>query len=308
MLRPVAIAILALGLLSVTATAQQSGTPVPGCQGLQVTDPPGDSTVAGADVTGAWFDTVGGKVYANIAVKDLAAPSETSATQLRWYVVWVLGEGVNFVRASSDGTFAGGVQEDTGFSTVEQSIPGKFFPGADGVIQIQVPGGRAPKGKKLETPYVEVRQALGNSQAALLVATPDRAPDEGEGKSYTVQDCNAAQTPPPAGQVAPPAAQPPSGQTQADSLQVSAPAKLKAPKGKTLAVKLTSPGKVTNLSAAFGKGSKKLGSGKLATLDRKGTLKVKLARKAKKGSYTLYLVGQNPDGQRADKTFTLRLR
>ena len=293
-------AALAVGTLAAAAFAQ-SAAPAPGCQGMQVTDPPGDSAVEGADVTGAWFDTSAGKVTANIAVKDLAEPTGSSPTQLRWYMVWTLGETQHFVRASSDGTFAGGELTDTGYSTVEQTLVGKFFAGPDGVIQIQVPGGRAGRGKKLEAPYLEVKQAVGNSSAALLVADPDRAPDEGEGQPYTVQDCSAAGAP---GDTA----QPPANHPQADALAVSAPSKLKRPKAKKLVVKLRSSGRVTDLEAAFGKGSKTLGRGRLASLEGKGKLVIRLSRKLKRGSYTLYVRGRNSDGSSADKTFKIKVR
>jgi hypothetical protein len=247
------------------------------------------------------------RTSASIGADDYSRKSGrpgAAGPQTRWYIGWTLGDAVKFVRAASDGTFVHGTLDGTSYST-EGDTSGKFHPGADGVIEVVIPGGSAPKGKKLEAPYVEVKNAIAHPAGAAFApgADPDRAPDADGGKAYTVAACDAGTPPPPT-----PAPATSEQEVQHGALVVAAPAQVKVPKKRSLALKLTSSGKVTDLEARLSKGKTQLGTGKLATLDKKGTLKLKLGKKARKGSYSLLLIGTNPDGKRADKTVALKLK
>jgi hypothetical protein len=73
-------------------------------------------------------------------------------------------------------------------------------------------------------------------------------------------------------------------------------------------VKLKSTEAITKLGAQLLKGKKVVGTGKLASLNGTGTLKLKLRSKLKKGSYVLNLVGNRASGERATAAFKLKAR
>jgi methionine-rich copper-binding protein CopC len=85
-------------------------------------------------------------------------------------------------------------------------------------------------------------------------------------------------------------------------------AKVKAPKKKTLSLKLTSSEKVTGLVAQLRSKTKTVAKGKLASISGKATLKLKLAKKLKKGKYTLDLVGKDAAGQQRSTSAALTVR
>ena len=77
---------------------------------------------------------------------------------------------------------------------------------------------------------------------------------------------------------------------------------------KTLSLKLKSSEAITKIGAQLLKGKKVVGTGKLASLNGTGTLKLKLKSKLKKGSYTLNLVGNRASGERATAAFKLKAK
>ena len=80
----------------------------------------------------------------------------------------------------------------------------------------------------------------------------------------------------------------------------------KAKKGKSIAVKVTTSRAVEQVTATLKQGKKTLGTGRVAPFGGSGTLKVKLAKALKKGTYTLTVVGRDKNVQAA-KTIKVKV-
>jgi hypothetical protein len=337
------LGIVGLSSFLVAQSGAQTTKPAPSCAGIAATDPPGDavSDPIGAGVTqgpGAanleinrfWFDRTDGKTTVNIEVKKLSKAIEGGSDGIAWYVNWG-ADAEEYVAASSDGSEVtyvyGAYDAGQGLYTPGGDTTGKFFDGDKGVVQIVIPSAvNGNVGGKLTQPYVTTNERT-SAVAIGLLSTVDRAPDEGGGKSWTVVDCPAGGGPTgPTGADGTPTPGPtgptgPSGPGGGGS-QVVQPGKLnvrartalgsakKAAKKKRSVVSLT--GEATKIDATLYKGSfakpKVYGKGKLARLAGKGKLKLKLSKKVKKGKYSLTLIGTNPDGARAEKTFKVKFK
>jgi hypothetical protein len=288
---PFLLGLAALSSFFVAQSGAQTPTttkPAPGCGGVAATDKENDSTQANLEITRLWFNRANGKTTANVEVKKLDKKVPSGATSISWYVTWDT-DATHFVSANTDGggvTYSYGDLVGTTYSE-NGSTSGQFFDGDKGVIAITVPndiGGKV--GSKLTGPYAK---ATENTDTGILnlLSTDDSAPDEGGGKDYTVTECTTTDTP------------------TVSALNVKAASTLKA-KGKAASVKLT--GTATAITGTLKKGTKKVGSGKLAALAGKGTLKLKLSKKLKKGSYKLTLAGTNADGTTGTRTSTVKLK
>ena len=306
-----ALALLLAASLAVLATpvlAQNAAAPQPGCAGVALTDPAGDAQrITGqagpesADITSVFFTYADGKAYANMQLVDAQDELAPGATGARWYISFKSGPTMYWVRATKTGpiesTFNYGHFDADESRVSDGDTEGTFFTGPNGVIQIRIPaeiGGEL--GKSLTSVTGETSEAVVNQ---LLPIDETRA-----GKAYPVGACETGQGPPGAD---PPATPPSAPQPDVVALQVAAPSKAKA-KGRSLRLTVRSKDEVKAIEATLKKGAKVIGKGSLARLEGKGTLKLKLARKAKKGSYTLELTGTNPDGRSAALTTKLRLR
>lgn len=316
---PAGLAALAL---AVPAFAQQPAKPEPGCNTVY-SDKKGDVANPSVDITGFWFDHVGGKTFANLRIADLKKEVPGNSTGVAWYVLWTFEETQYFVtasieRPSTEPEFGWGLV-DGNLRDQQGETPGVFVTGPDGVIRMEIPAeAGAVAGKQLKATLADTSRLVGIPG----VVSSIQAEDEAAGKAYTVAPCAAAPAPTPV-PTPPPAPTPPPGQPAGDGRTVAegkldvAVAK-RTPKAKrvrrSLPVKLTSRNGVSNLDAALYQGKigsgKIVGKGKLAKIakGKKGTLKLKLAKKLKKGGYTLYIVGKNADGTTADKTTTLKFR
>ena len=71
---------------------------------------------------------------------------------------------------------------------------------------------------------------------------------------------------------------------------------------------ISSTSRVTKIKAVLKKGTKKVGTGALAKLEGKGTLRLKAAKKLKKGAYVLKLSGTNADGRPGTLTVKVKLK
>ena len=309
-----AAAFAATAWLATPARALDDAKPTPTCAGVNFTDPAGDAAIdpvgigLGAlpatdnmDITGGFFkydtDSSGSATFtANIEVANLTKDVPTGATGVSWYYFWNSGGAQYFVTAQVDAT---GAESYTYGHTAQILMTdgdarGKMFPGAKGVIQIAVPQGatQAQDGKRLSSPYASSR-ATFNLVAVEYIPTADDGPDGQVGKTYTVAQCAGGAT------------------TAAGALPItlgtSAAKASKAKKGKSLSFKLTSTEAVTGLKGTLKKGKTSYGSGKLATLDGKGTLKVKLKKSLKKGTYKLNLSGSTAAGA-GKATFSVKVR
>ncbi len=309
-----------------------------------VSDPigaPGGVTAGPApdnlEVTRLWFDRQGAKTTANIEVKNLTKANTTNASSISWYVTWTgADDTILFVNAESDGstvTYQYGTLTENLYST-EGDTTGKLFEGPQGVVQIVIPNASGGSvGSKITEPYATSTENYTVPGVGSLLANDDNAPDSGGGKSWTVVDCPATgggptgptgpggpgstATPGPSATASPgPGGGPGGGGTivQPGALNVKAKAALgsakKAKKKRKATVKLT--GNATNIDATLYKGSftkpKVYGRGKVAKLAGKAKLKLKLSKKVKKGSFALTLIGTNPDGARAEKTFKVKFK
>ena len=214
----------------------------------------------------------------NIQVTNLDKTIPLGGTTASWYAEWTYQDVVYYVKASVDTagteTYTGGTDDpNTGLSEV-LGTSGKFYPGPNGIVQIFVPqaGTKANDGNRLtET----VAHASVDVPGLLLFA--DNAPNSGSGKTYTVAQC--------------PGTGPKPGLLAVKLLTSSVKAS-KAKKGKSLSFRLSTQDNVSDVKATLKKGSKSYGSGSLEVLDVAGTLKVKLKKSLKKGTYKLTLTGQ----------------
>jgi hypothetical protein len=170
---------------------------------------------------------------------------------------------------------------------------GKMFPGDKGIIQIQVPQAAtgAKDGAKLLSPYASSRAAF-DLVAVSYIPTADDGPDSQAGKSYTVAQCGGSSS---------------AAGALPITLKTSSAKAAKAKKGKSLSFKLASTDQVTNIKGTLKKGKSSYGSGKLALLAGDGTLKVKLKKSLKKGTYKLNLTGDTAGGS-GKATFSVKVR
>ena len=76
----------------------------------------------------------------------------------------------------------------------------------------------------------------------------------------------------------------------------------------TLKIAVAADQAVSGLVATLRKGSKKLGTGRLATLRGKGTMKVKVSRKLKPGRYSLAITGKDARGTVVGASAPFRLK
>jgi uncharacterized protein YaiE (UPF0345 family) len=294
--------------LAAPAGAQSAAAPKPDCSGLAFTDPPGDQGLpqgvgivpAGPnlDITGAFFryDTdqdAKSPVTVNIEVSDLDKSIPLGGTTASWYAEWTYKDVVYYVKASVDTagteTYTGGTDDPTQGLDEALTTSGKFYPGPNGIVQIFIPQGatKANDGNRLT-------QTLAHTSVDIpgFLLFADNAPEAGSGKTYTVAQCPGTG---------------PKPVLMPIKLLTSTVKASKAKKGKSLSLRVTSPDSLTDIKATLKKGSSTYGTGKLETLDVAGTLKVKLKRSLKKGTYKLNLTGQTNGGP-GKSTFNLRVR
>jgi hypothetical protein len=258
----------------------------------------------------------------NIVVKDLSTALPTGNTAINWTMKWVFNDTQYFVRAVADYSgstaFEWGEYMPTGLTVglsgsfvYQGTTPGKLFEGPDGVVQLVIPadiGGKV--GSQISA--IEVSANTGKSAVPVAVPSPSRGVAyENDGAAtgkWTVAGC----VPPAAAPVASLPSTPstrPSETVGPTALPVKLTStKVKAPKKKTLALKLSSTEKVTGLVAQLRSKSRTVAKGKLAQISGKGTLKLKLSKKLKKGKYTLDLVGKDAAGQQRSTSALLTVR
>ena len=324
--RPLA-ALAALGLAGGSAHAQ-SAKPVPGCAGSQITDEKGDVSAAAGptatnlDITGGFFLTdAKGLVTANLQINDMSLTPPPPATAVSWYTTWIVGSTTYYVSMETDvtgaQTFEHGTYGPNAAGTGDAYTPagetkGKVVEGPDGVISIEVPkAAKGATGQTLTLPAASSFQLVQNGLGGGVLLFGDETDPEA-GTPYAVGACElgtapAAPAPAPGGPA--PAPQPPPAQQPAPALPLTLVTQsVKAKKG-VLALKVRASGDLTQIGARVRKGTRALGTGRLAKLasGATGTIKVK-ARKARKGTYTLDVTGRLADGRLASASFRLKVR
>jgi hypothetical protein len=319
------LAVLAFAATSVLALApagaqQGAAKPAPGCAGEAFKDPKGDGEPSSLDVISGFFlyDPAKGDkaLTANVVINDLSDAIPAGATGVVWTMVWDYEGAPRFVRTLID--FSGGPYYEYGTylepgPNLENPLPlgrfaregnteGSMATGKDGVVSMVVPkaiGGDA--GKTLAKPYALAASATqvvpGSVPAPTrgLSSPEDYGPDAGEtgggGTSFKVEAC-------PAGSAGSGAATTLGTPTSDKPLPVKLLSKSKkaVKKGASLALKLRSSEKITQVAAQLRKGKSVYGKGKMATLDGTATLKVKISKKLAKGKYTLDIAGNDASG------------
>lgn len=321
------ILLAALAALALTAAPAmgQTAKPAP-CTGLQAQDAQGDAfvgfiglfetPVAGApqvDYKGLFFRRDGGKITLNAVMADLKKQVPPDASAVSWRLLYTQGDVQYYVQATlmagaAEATFTYGHIENT--LVKDGDTKGAFFEGPDGVLQVEIP---AAQGLKPDAKISDVYMFSAYVRGAVNTQT-DQIPDGDARTKWTASECPSGQPepgsgPPPAPTTPvgsdpnspPPAApinKPGSGSGAATGpLQIAVkPTALKAKKVKrSLTLALTCREALTNLTVQFKKGAKKLAAGKLAKCSGKGTIKLKIKAKLKKGAHTFVFAGKRAD-------------
>lgn len=320
----IALATLVCGLAAwqASALALDDEKPGPGCAGSAFTDKTGDQTdstpLLGAastagpneDITGGFLRYDGDTITANIKIANLTNAVPSDATNVEYYFQYTLAGANHYVSASNDGTTTtysyGTFDPNTGYSATD-TVPGKEFPGPDGVIQIQLPAADVQQGATLGDPYAVAAQGLEIPGVGGLVSPADTAPDDMKGTPFVIGSCidgGASATPAPATAT--------SGSSA--SLVFRAPTILGSAKTANrthkLSFKIDAQQKVTGLLVRLlpvsGKG-KALASGRVASANGLTKVKLRVSARVKAGSYLLVATG-TVDGKKLRGTQRVRLK
>lgn len=323
------LSVLAAGGLLAGAVAMPTSAPAQGaaptpCVGLSATDPAGDQKVgfagnftpapadARVDLTGLFFRSENGKVTMNyqLAQASKAPVPGTAGNGIRVLFDSPADKFIDIRITATGVTYRYGHFGDTG-PVSDGDLKGEVFEGPNGVISVElVPDVGGKPGARLSG------STFSWYSTGALLASTDYIPDEPAAWKYNGASCASGTTtqPSPAPPAAPqPQPQPGSPQTKplGDLKMTVSPATLKArklKKGKAIAFKLSTDEKLTNVTAAFKKGAKTFGTGRLATLDKTGTVKVKPRSKPKKGVYQLVVNGKRSDGTNGAASLKVRVK
>jgi hypothetical protein len=342
--RIAALTVATAAAATTIATAADELPQPTSCAGVTVNDPGGDAhATTGGGGVGPGQDNLdllrtflryapdaNGKnvLTVNMEVTNLDVKLPTGAQSIAWNFNFTHNGETKYVeaRVGSDGVplFTYGLRGSP--STKEGDTTGKLFLGAKGIVQVVVPvGALAMEGKTITETYT----TAGYVQGAGVTATifQDRGPDgTAFGKNYKVTPCaeagattpvsgdgSAGTTPQQPGGSTPGTTPPPSGPATLD-LKVTAPklSARKLKKARRFSVRLQAGEKVTGLTAKLRKGSRSVGSGRLASVGPgagKLTIKLtrKVAKKLKKGTYRLTLRGTKADGRTASGAVAVRV-
>lgn len=287
-------------------------------------DPVATPGPAEVEIEAAWVDAGGPKPSVNIQIADLTGSVPPPATSITYDATYSFGTGTtNFVRAFVD--FAGmvvyeyGHTEPLGPSTryaYDGDIEGELFTGPHGVVRMVLPadaGGKA--GSVLKGIVAETQLGRTTVVPGAVNQSPSRGlsfqTDDASIGSVTIGDCAAApsgggsdSTPTPA---APPAS---GGSSQAAPAPVTLVTKKikRAKRKKAVKVKLRTAEPLTKVAVRLSKGKKVYGTGKLARLTKTGTVRFKLKRTIKKGTYAFDVAGTDGDGRRRIASLKLKVR
>ena len=321
-----AVAALCTGLAATSAIALDDAKPSPGCHGVLVEDGKADGadgapvsfrTSDSAEIIRTFFKydpTKGAEATTlNMVVKDLQLSPPSGATGMIWDFKFLTPDNAtHFVRAVLDYTGTAAFEYGTLDETVpvfpryvpDGDTPGKFFDGPEGVIQLVVPPDFVKPGTTLKSVIGEVQLTFQIVPSS--IQTPTRGVgyvyDETAGKSIPIAECTPEAVAG-GGAVL-------GGATRSlpVTLSTTATTAKKAQKSKSLSLKLKSTEKITALTAKLLKGKTSYGKGSLAELNGSGTLKLKLAKKLKKGSYTVNLAGSDAAGNKLTGTAKFKVK
>ena len=312
-------------LLTIAAVGTSAhAAPAPDCNGQAYKDAKGDASLPSGDapqldVLQGFVTTQGADATYHLQIADLSTTAPPPYITLNWYLMWNAEDEERYVDASYSPETGmqygyGVLDPTTGFTgDSDVAVSGAFTEGPDGFISIVLPKEKVKIGDTLKTLHADTRAGFGTNTTGGIVSQADDA----AGKTIKVTDCASAPAP------AAPAPAPDGGSTggggstppaqQAPVVQfslVGKPGKAKAAgKKRKLALKLKSSGPVTGVVAKLVKGTKLIGTGKLAKIDGTSKLTIKLkSKKLKKGKYKLNVSGKDSSGRTAGATLPLKLR
>jgi hypothetical protein len=327
------IALLVTAMVIEPATA--ASPTFSGC-GKFVKDNPADATnaptteqgPAEAEIEAAWIDAGGPKPSLNIQIANLTGEVPPPATAITYDALYQgVVEGNSFVRAYLD--FSGSVVYEWGQQEVPaEGVPttryvykgdteGEMFTGEHGVVRVVIPpeaGGKPGTVLKAIEPETQIGRttvvpgAVTQSPSRGLGYQSDNAPLG----SVTIGDCAPGSTPPSGGGGTTP---PPSTPNSTTPSSQAGPApvtlvtkKLKRAKAKkAVKVKLKTTEALTAVAVRLSKGKTVYGTGKLAELAGTGTVKFKLKKAIKKGTYAFDVVGTDGQGRRRIASLKLKV-
>jgi hypothetical protein len=273
---------MAFTALLVVGAWAQSANPQPECAGVSASDSVGDVHPAGSaahDLTGLFF-THSGTTKAHIRIADFHPTVPAGYDLVTWEAQWQVGDRrffVQFVQSERGSQFNWG-DYDNGEHTGKGLTTGKLFQGPEGVIQIVVPRELAPAGGTLEGPFVRTTGLQGNGDTAV----PTTLDESANGAPFVVNPCPGAA---PAGETGAPAPLP---APAAPTLTVAT--KRLKPGLRRPAIALRSSGALRDVLVKLYSGSRVVGNGRLASLDGSASLRLRLQKRLRRGSYQVRLL------------------
>lgn len=314
-------ALCAAALVALTpAAAPAQAKPTP-CGGkLLITDAGGDqahrqqnqvvfATPPSTDVLGVFFLAQGDKVTANLVVDDVPAAPPSGFFAIRYRMYFTVDGTVRFVQAlvtASGPQFSYGSEFEVSY-TEDGKTEGTLFGGKQGVVQVVIP---ADAGGKPGTEFKATSGTAGllsanvppEGQLAPFYFQADTAPDgSADGPDTRPVACEPA--PPAAGPVAP-------VKPAAAALKLSAAGKVSARKAnskRSASLVLSASERLTGLTAQLKRGKAVVGTGSLKQLSGKGTLKLKLKGKLRKGAHKLVVRGKRASGAAFTATLNVKV-
>jgi hypothetical protein len=233
---------------------------------------------------------------ANIEVTDLdgSVPSALeSQGGLYYYVLYTLGGMQRFVKAVNRGD--GDVTYWYGFLDPD-SVPGSivyntegetrgaFFEGPNGIVQVEIPdvaGGKP--GVSFSGVLAHVDTITGLDDYHGLNAHADVAPDGGTGRSYTVERCEAVEA----------------GRALPLGLPKSLGSARQANEAKALRLRVRATQPIADLAIRLKDADGKVaGTGRLKQASGAATVRVKVNRRLREGTYSLVATGAVEGEQR----------
>jgi methionine-rich copper-binding protein CopC len=259
-------------LLLVPATAAVLATAVPA-----LAADPSSGTVSAATPTASWSGDVIGPVW---TFASIVQPDDTfcAPPSCDTYTLTVADGPADLTVAATS--------EDSSITTLYVKKPDGSGVFADGID---------PEASPNPTTTVKVKKAVNGTYTVNVGV--DTATTGSYGGLASLAVPGAA--PAPANPVTPPSVTPPASSPApapaSASLTTKAPklSARKLKKGKKVAFTVSTTKPVTDLVAQLRKGSTVVGTGKLASLGGSGKVSVKLAKKLKKGTYTLALTAKD---------------
>ena len=313
-------------VLALLAAAPAAAAPAPmACRGNAFADDPaGDAqtnvvmtTAPGSHDLRSGFFVVAddGRLTANLKVADLTTDLAPQATALSLVAYFTAGGTERYVAAITDGaTWSYEYGHTSGSTRVKDGdTTGTPYGGADDVMEIVVPASLGLAGQTLTAPRGETiaTYPLGGDFVS------DRGPDSGPGTSFEVAVCPPP--PPPPEPPAPPPPPPPPAEPEPQAaipttlipivpVKPAAPYTVTVPrlrarllrKGRTFSVVIDPGQAVTGLTVTLSKGRKVLAKGRLASLTKKATVRLKVApKRIPRGTYKLTISGRTKAGRTA---------